>query len=195
MTPRTEVSSPLPAENRLDLVSILSIINAVMFNIGDSQRQAVSRLGRASARRRRSDAGRSRLAPEVLKELRLAALRQDSPSMAGLQRRVSDICGALGIRPPCRASLYNTLSRIEGHRYSIALLPTHAAAALYNLAPTGEVPGHQLAFHCFNYGSLPAISYAASLPWLDLYQAARLRGWRPRSRGLLRAVMRDRRIR
>jgi hypothetical protein len=115
--------------------------------------------------------------------------------MVDVRRRVSDACGALGIRPPSRASLYNTLPRIEGHRYSIALLPGHVAATLYNLAPAGEVPGHQLAFHCFNYGSLPAISYAASLPWLDLFQAARLRGWRPRSRGLLRAVMRDRRIR
>jgi len=131
----------------------------------------------------------------ILAELRAAALGQDRPSMAALQRRISARCAADGVRPPARASLYNALARIEGHRYSIALLPTHAAAALYNLAPTGEVPGHQLAFHCFNYGSLPAISYAASLPWLDLYQAARLRGWRPRSRGLLRAVMRDRRIR
>lgn len=115
--------------------------------------------------------------------------------MMHLQRRISDTCDALGLRPPSRASLYNTFPRIEGHRYSIALLPDHVAAALYNLAPAGEVPGHQLAFHCFNYGSLPAISYAAGLPWLDLYQAARLRGWRPRSRGLLRAVMRGRRIR
>jgi hypothetical protein len=115
--------------------------------------------------------------------------------MADLQRRISDTCGAQGIRPPSRASLYNTFPRIEGHRYSIALLPDHVAAALYNFAPAGDVPGHQLAFHCFNYGSVPAISYAASLPWLDLYQAARVRGWRPRSRGLLSAVMRNRGIR
>jgi hypothetical protein len=54
------------------------------------------------------------------------------------------------------------------------------------------VPGHQLAFYCFNYGSLGAISYAAGLPWLDLYQARRMRGWRPRSFGLLLAVMRRR---
>jgi len=115
--------------------------------------------------------------------------------MVDLQHRISDTCGALGIRPPSRASLYNTFSRIEGHRYSIALLPDHVAATLYNLAPAGDVPGHQLAFHCFNYGSMSAISYAAGLPWLDRYQAACVRGWRPRSLGLLRAVMRARRIR
>ena len=115
--------------------------------------------------------------------------------MADLHRRISNTCSALGIRPPARASLYNSFSRIEGHSYAIALLPDHVAATLYNLAPAGDVPGHQLAFHCFNYGSLPAISYAASLPWLDLYQAMRLRGWRPRSRGLLTAVMRARGVR
>jgi hypothetical protein len=173
----------------------VSIINFVVFSFIEAQREAMSRLGRVSARRRRSDAGRSRLAPEVLKELQLAALHQDPPSMADVQSRISDTCGALRIKPPSRASLYNTLPRIEGHRYSIALLPDHVAATLYNLAPAGEVPGHQLAFHCFNYGSLPAISYAASLPWLDLYQARRLRGWRPRSRGLLEAVLRARGLR
>ena len=115
--------------------------------------------------------------------------------MAALQRRISAACAVLGVRPPSRASLYNAFSRLDGHRYSIALLPDHVAATLYNLTPEGDVPGHQLAFHCFNYGSMPAISYAASLPWLDLYQATRVRGWRPRSRGLLMAVMRARRIR
>ena len=94
-----------------------------------------------------------------------------------------------------RASLYNALNHIEGHAYAIADLPAPVADALYNLAPAGDVPGRQLAFHCFNYGSVPAISYAASLPWLDLYQAMRVRGWRPRSRGLLTGVMRARRLR
>ena len=94
-----------------------------------------------------------------------------------------------------RASLYNALARIEGHTYAIADLPAPVARALYNLAATGRVPGHQLAFYCFNYGSVPAISFAAGLPWLDLYQARRFRGWRPRSAGLLEAVMRARGIR
>jgi len=93
-----------------------------------------------------------------------------------------------------RASLYNALARLEGHAYAMADLPVPVAGSLYNLPSAGMVPGHQLAFYCFNYGSLPAISYAAGLPWLDLYQARRLRGWRPRSAGLLAAVMRARSI-
>ncbi|HET9765653.1 MAG TPA: hypothetical protein VFS60_02325 [Thermoanaerobaculia bacterium] len=73
--------------------------------------------------------------------------------------------------------------------YSIVELPAAARVTLYNLSQTGEVPGHQLAFHCFNYGGLEAMSFAAGLPWLALYQAGRMRGWRPRSRGLLTAVL------
>jgi len=115
--------------------------------------------------------------------------------MTRLQRQLVAACTSSGIKPPARASLYNTLARIEGHRYRIADLPRHVVQALYNLAPAGDVPGHQLAFYCFNYGSMPAISYAAGLPWLDLYQALHARGWRPRSRGLLAAVMRARGIR
>ena len=114
--------------------------------------------------------------------------------MSVLQRRLSEKCAVEGIKPPVRASLYNALARIEGHSYAIADLPVPVAAALYNLSPVDRIPGHQLAFYCFNYGSLPAISYAAGLPWLDLYQARRLRGWRPRSAGLLAAVMRARSI-
>jgi hypothetical protein len=166
-----------------------------MFELEETQRRAALRLDRISTRRRRSDAGQSRLHALVIRELRRAVLRQDPPSMTRLQRQLVAACTSSGIKPPARASLYNTLARIEGHRYRMADLPGYVVQALYNLAPTGEVPGHQLAFYCFNYGSMPAISYAAGLPWLDLYQAMRGRGWRPRSRGLLAAVMRARGIR
>jgi hypothetical protein len=114
--------------------------------------------------------------------------------MAELQRRLADLCAARRVRPPARATLYNAFPRIEGHRYAVPALPAPVADALYNLGPGATVPGHQLAFHCFNYGSLPAVSFAAGLPWLDLYQARRLRGWRPRGRGLIDAVMRRRGI-
>jgi hypothetical protein len=166
-----------------------------MFDIDDSQRRAALRLERASTRRRRSDAGRLRLHGSVVSQLRKAALRQDPPSMVRLQREIAAACASSGVKPPARASLYNALARIDGHRYRIADVPGHVAQALYNLAPTGDVPGHQLAFYCFNYGSMHAVSYAAGLPWLDLYQALQVRGWRPRSRGLLAAVLRARRIR
>ncbi len=112
--------------------------------------------------------------------------------MAALQRLVSERCLSAGLKPPARASLYNALARLDGHTDSVATLPPLVVDALYNIAPDGRVPGHQLAFYCFNYGSLGAISYAAGLPWLDLYQARRMRGWRPRSFGLLLAVMRRR---
>ncbi len=74
-------------------------------------------------------------------------------------------------------------------------MPAGVREGLYNLAANGSVPGRQLVFYCFNYGSVATASYAAGLPWLDLYQAERLRGWRPRSLGLLRAVMAVRGIR
>lgn len=115
--------------------------------------------------------------------------------MAAVQRGVVEFCVTNGLRPPSRASLYAAFSKIPGHTYPVSQLPPHVVDVLYNLAPSGTVPGHQLAFYCFNYGSLAAVSYAAGLPWLDLYQASRLRGWRPRSRGLLEAVMRARAIR
>jgi hypothetical protein len=127
--------------------------------------------------------------------LRAAALGQDRPSISALQRRISERYASAGVRPPARSSLYNAMTRIEGHTYAIADLPAPVADALYNLNATGCLPGHQLAFYCFNYGSVPAISFAAGLPWLDLYQARRLRGWRPRSAGLLGAVMRARGMR
>jgi hypothetical protein len=163
-----------------------------MFDLLESQRQAEQRFVRTSRRRRRSDAGRSRLAPAVVEELRSLVLGLERPSMAAIRRHLTDWCVSRGLRPPSRASLYNTLPRIPGHVYGVALLSPHVKEALYNLGPDGEVPGHQLAFYCFNYGSLAAVSYAAGLPWLDLYQALYLRGWRPRSLGLLHAAMRVR---
>ncbi len=57
-----------------------------------------------------------------------------------------------------------------------------------------EVPGPQLAFYCLNYGGIGAISFAAGLPWLALYQAALIPGWRRRSGGLLEAIRRVRGI-
>ena len=50
-------------------------------------------------------------------------LGQDRPSMTALQRRISEKCAAEGVTPPVRASLYNALTRIEGHTYAVADLP------------------------------------------------------------------------
>lgn len=159
------------------------------FDLDQALEQARARLARARTRRRRSDAGRLRLPRPVVARLRLLLLGQERPKLAAVLRVLAARCRRDGLRTPARATLYNALGRIAGHRYPIPDLPAHVRLALYNLSDDGAVPGHQLAFYCFNYGDLAAASFAAGLPWLDLYQAARLRGWRPRSRGLLEAAL------
>jgi len=114
--------------------------------------------------------------------------------MVDLKRALDERCRRAGVRAPSRAALYQVLPRLAGHVYEIRRQPAAVQAVLYNLDPHGMVPGPQLALYCFNYGTLAVVSFAAGLPWLDLYQAARLRGWRPRSRGLLDAVLRARGI-
>jgi len=160
-----------------------------MFDLSQSQRRARERLGRPSARRRRSDAGRSRLRPELLAELRAQVMTAQRPSMTAVHRRLAALARERGWRPPARATLYAALPGLEGSRFEVAELPQPVQAALYNLTPDATVPGHQVAFYCFNYGSVAAASFAAGLPWLDLHQASRARGWRPRSRGLLLAAL------
>ena len=166
-----------------------------MFDINETQTKAPRHPKRNTARRRRSDAGKSRLAPTLLDALRAEVLGLERPSIVAIGRRMAALAAERNLRHPCRASLYNALATLPGHSYSAQSLPVHVRSALYNLSPDVTVPGHQLAFYCFNYGSLAAASYAAGLPWLDLYQARRLRGWRPRSRGLLNAAMRCRGMR
>ena len=61
-------------------------------------------------------------------------------------------------RSPSRAALSNLMARLDGHSSPVALLPAAVVGTLYNLAADGTVPGHQLAFHCFNYGNLEAMS-------------------------------------
>lgn len=166
-----------------------------MNGFGESQQHARARLGRHSTRKRRADAGRTRLSPLVIEGLRAQLLGTERPPMASVEQAVRDLCAWHGQRPPARASLYNVLPRIDGHTYDISGLPTPVRESLYNLDPQGQIRGAQLAFYCVNYGTLPAVSFAAGLPWLDLYQASCLRGWRPRSRGLLSAVLKVRGIR
>jgi len=148
----------------------------------------------SSARRRRSDAGRSRL-PEPVATALAAMLRgYERPPMHALQSELETICRRLGERMPARATIYRFMAHCPPSRHRIAELPEAVRQALYNLDADGEVPGHQLAYYAFNYGDARAMSFAAGLPWLDLYQAAQLRGWRPRSFGVLQAVMRRRGI-
>ena len=114
--------------------------------------------------------------------------------MRDLLADLAACCAEAGVRPPSRATVYHRMAVHPTPRLRFADLPVAVQATLYNLEPDQEVPAHQVAYHAFQYGDLGAIGYAAGLPWLALYQARRLRGWRPKSRGLLDAVMRTRGI-
>jgi hypothetical protein len=164
------------------------------FDLTTSLARAQQRLGASKRRGRRSDAGERRIAPAALRELRSLLLGQERPRIAEVLRRIQQSCRCAGVRPPSRATVYDIIARGEGHSYRIDGLPPAVRMALYNLDPKGSVPGHQLVLYCFSFGSVQAVSFAAGLPWLDLYQADRVGGWRPRSKGLLRAVLRARGI-
>jgi hypothetical protein len=121
--------------------------------------------------------------------LRAALLGQERPPIAAVLRRLRSFCASRALRPPARATIYAWLESVAVPAYAIEELPAAVRETLYNLPETGEVPGPQLAFHCFNFGNLGAMSFAAGLPWLTLHQAARSRGWRRGSRGALEAVL------
>lgn len=114
--------------------------------------------------------------------------------MGDLLKRIGERCEHEGRRPPSRATVYKLLDTLPTRTYRVAELPPAVRDALYNLDQETDVPGHQLAFYCFNYGTLPALSFAAGLPWLALHQALRLPGYRAKSRGLVEAVARARGI-
>ncbi len=108
--------------------------------------------------------------------------------------QVGKRCRRAGIEPPSRATVYKLLKSLPTPRYRVSNLPPHVRHALYNLGSESDVPAHQLAFYCFNYGDLAAVSFAAGLPWIAIHQALRLPGYRARSRGLVEAVARARGI-
>lgn len=104
-------------------------------------------------------------------------------------------CKRNGLRMPSRATVYKQMRTLVCSTYQKSALPPPVRHALYNVAEDADVPGHLVVFYCFNYGDSAAMSFAAGLPWLALYQAARMRGFRARSRGLLGATIRTRGIR
>lgn len=109
--------------------------------------------------------------------------------MTEVLKRVASRCRRARLAPPSRATVYKLLERLPTPAYRVAELPLPVQEALYNLGPASDVPAHQLAFYCFNYGDLAAVSFAASLPWLALHQALRMPGYRAKSRGLIQAVV------
>ncbi len=168
-----------------------------VFNLDKSMDRARERMGlpgRVSTRKPRSDRGVSRLDPRVLKWLTVELSGQDRPSISEMRERLARRCRSAEIRPPARATVYKLIDSLPTPRYRVNELPASVQSALYNFEPGSEVPGHQLAFYCFNYGDLRAMSFAAGLPWLAIHQALRLPGYRPKCRGLIEAVARTRRI-
>lgn len=159
------------------------------FDLQESMRRAEERFAQDSFRRPRRDRGGRRLAPEVLREITAALYRHERPRVKEILDRLEELCRARGHARPSRATIYQLMASVPPPSYRIESLPPHVRETLYNLPASGDVPGPQLAFHCFNYGGVAAMSFAAGLPWLVLYQASRLRGWRPRSRGVLTAVL------
>lgn len=160
------------------------------FDLSQALSRAAERFGEPrKMRRARSDRGKSRFPPEVAAELRAALLGQERPPMATVLERLQTFCKSRNLRPPARATVYEWMENVLVPTYLIEELPAAVCETLYNLPPAGEIPGPQLAFHCFNFGNLGAMSFAAGLPWLTLHQAARSRGWRRGSRGALAAVL------
>lgn len=165
------------------------------FDLAESLRRAEARVGSPvpdSARRPRSDRGRSRLDPRVLAAVAEAFSDLERPNMAEALAEIGRRCRRERVRPPSRATVYKLLDTLPTRLFRFRELPPPVQDALYNLGPGSEVPGHQVAFYCFNYGDLAAVSYASGLPWLAIHQALRLPGWRARSRGLAEAVARAR---
>jgi len=166
-----------------------------LFDLDKSLKTAELRLsGTRRPRRRRADAGSMRLPAAVAERLQQLLGGQERPRARQVEADVRAFCEGRGLRSPARATIYRFMAQGPSHDYRARELPAHVRAALYNLDDDAVVPGHQLVFYAFNYGDTRAMCYAAALPWLDLYQAARMRGWRAKSIGPLRAVMRRRKI-
>ena len=141
------------------------------------------------ARRRRADSGKSRLPDAVQRRLDQLLSTRDRPRVIDVLTDIGGLCRAEGLRPPSRATIYAAFERAEPPVYETGTLPEPVRRALYNLDGVRAVPGHQVAFCAFNYGDAQALSFAAGMPWLCLHHAARIRGWRPKSLALLKAVM------
>jgi len=162
------------------------------FAIEKSLERARRRLG--DGRSHRSDRGARRLPPELQTHLQDLLSGHDRPPVRQLRATLGRFCERRGLPVPARATLYSFMQTAPTPLYRIEELPDAVRRTLHNVAQDADVPGPILVRRAFEAGSLAAVSYASSLPWLCLYQADRLRGWRPKSHAMLRAVMRFRRI-
>lgn len=168
------------SQHKVSIVSELNIDHALL--------RAHQRFG--SARKARSDRGAARIDARAEAKLQQLLRTQERPSFSEVARQLRLFCRAQRVPAPSRASIYNAVERAPMPFYAASTLPDALRQALYNLAPESDmiVPGDQLVFHAFNYGTLAAISFASALPWLCLARASRRRGWRPKSKSLLESV-------
>jgi hypothetical protein len=167
---------------------------ASTFDLEKSFSRAAKRFAdtKPPARKSRSDRGALRISADVVRLLEMVVSDMDYPGMTELMARLCRGCQQSGLDAPSRATVYKLLRRVDGPAYRLSSLPKDVQDALYNLGPDNLVPAAQVVFYCFNYGNLRAVQWAATLPWLALYQARRMRGWRSKSRGLLLAAARAR---
>ena len=159
--------------------------------------KAAERWG-SSQRRPRADRGHGRLHPEVERKIADLVRTRERPTLAGVHAKLDAFCRRRGFRTPARTSIYNALDRVEVPYLDWETLPTQVREALYNQRggdASLQMPGDQVVFYSFNYGSPRAVSYASGMDWLSLHRAAKRRGWRPKSRALLEAVLHYRNIR
>jgi hypothetical protein len=164
------------------------------FNLAKSLAEARQRLAPRPTRSTRADAGRPRMGHKAREILESLLAGQERPPMRELLSQLAQRCQTLGATCPSRATVYAYLPNASGPTYQVQKLPEYARASLYNLDDHSVVSGRELAFYLFNHGDTRALSFAAGMPWLCLLQADRLRGFRPKSHALLRAVMRTRGI-
>jgi hypothetical protein len=166
------------------------------FDLANSLERAKIRLGdaerEAKPRRSRSDRGQSRLAEPLRDFLNGMLAGMDRPRFLDIEAAVARFSKDRGFPCPSKATLYHYLAIAPLPVFEFGVLPPAVRGSLYNLTEGAKVPAHQVVFAAFNYGDAAAISFAAGLPWLALYQANRVRGWRPKSHALLLAVMRGR---
>jgi hypothetical protein len=156
-------------------------------SLADSFLRAQARL-RDSARRPRSDRGRSRLSPQVESKLVELLESGDRPAVVDVLRQLGAFCRRRGLQMPSRATVYNAMHRVPMPVYDFDELPGSVRQTLHNVA-RGKIPGQQVVFAAFNFGDVRAISFASGLPWICLHRASTIPGFRPKSFALLSAVM------
>ena len=168
--------------------------NSLKISLKNAEKRLGSKTNSLLNRHPRSDRGGMRLSPQVADKLTSLVASHERLSVKRMCMELEGLRKINGPQIPTRATIYQFMAKASTPSYPVNNLPESVQTALYNLNSESSVPGHQVAFYCFNYGDLAAISFAAGLPWLALYQASRLRGFRPKSRGLLEAVLRARGI-